>query len=98
MGARAGSGWGTREEAWRCWGRFALQVRHGGGAVQRRKRVGIGIGNEVVIMDRKLRGKRRECEVVEAGRGAILAASAVGVLIIGDVHAGGCLRRTEKGY
>jgi len=48
-----------------------------------------GVGDELIVVERELCRQRGEGEMVEAGRGAVLAASAVGVLIIGDIHGDG---------
>ena len=45
-----------------------------------------GIGDELIIVEGELGRQRGEGEMVETGRGAVLAASAIGVLVIGDIH------------
>jgi hypothetical protein len=45
-----------------------------------------GVGDELVVVEWELCRQRGEGKMVEAGRGAVLAASAVGVLVIGDIH------------
>lgn len=44
------------------------------------------VEDEVFVIDGKLGSQRCERQVVEVRRGAVLASSAVGVLVISDVH------------
>lgn len=45
-----------------------------------------GVSDELVVVEGELGRQRGEGEMVETGRGAVLAASAVGVLVISDIH------------
>jgi hypothetical protein len=46
------------------------------------------VGYEFIVVEGKFGGQGRERKVVQAGRGAVLATSAVGMLVICNVHDG----------
>lgn len=77
-----------REESWSGWRRLALEVRDGTGDGRLRVGSSKGVGDEVVVVEWEFGREGREGEVVDASGGAVLAASAVGVLVVGDVHDG----------
>ena len=57
--------------------------------MDRRVRVGCdSVGNEFVVVEGEFGGQGREGEVVEVGRGAILATRSFGVLIVCNIHDG----------